>query len=87
VGDHGQLIAPVREERATTQVTARALTITTSLHEALVASLQADARVNQIVTPARYRLPDAWIWGVQTSLEGTRITFQQDRWIYDPHHQ
>jgi hypothetical protein len=87
VGDHGQLIAPVREEHATTQVTARALTIATSLQEALVACLQADARVSQIVAPARYRLPDAWIWGVQTSLEGTGIAFQQDRWIYDPHHQ
>src|SRR4051812_28813125 len=40
VGDHGQLIAPVREERATTQVTARALAVATSLQEALVASLQ-----------------------------------------------
>jgi hypothetical protein len=87
VGDHGQLIVPVREERATTQVTARALTLATSLQGALVASLQADARVNQVVTPARYRLPDAWIWGVQTSLEGTAIAFQQDRWVYDPNHQ
>ncbi|GHO96542.1 hypothetical protein KSF_065900 [Reticulibacter mediterranei] len=86
VGDHGQLIAPVREERATTQVTARALAVATSLQEALVASLQADARVSQILTPARYRLPDAWIWGVQTSLEGTGIFFQQDRWVHDSHH-
>jgi hypothetical protein len=86
VGDHGQLIAPVREERATSQVTARALAVATSLQEALVANLQVDARVSQILAPARYRLPDAWIWGVQTSLEGTCIAFQQDRWVYDPHH-
>lgn len=80
IGDTGRIIAPYREERPHPLVTTRANHLTTSLQRSLLATLKADPRVSQVLVPARYRLPDAWVWNVRTSLEGTSITLQEDRW-------
>ncbi len=79
-GNQGRIIFPYHEKLPNQKVTERATELTDSLQASLITALEADARVSQVLVPARYRLPDEWVWSVKTGLEGTPITFQQGRW-------
>ena len=49
--------------------------LATELQDCLVAALTADARVLLVRPCMRYRLPDPFVWGLRSSLDGTGIRF------------
>jgi hypothetical protein len=79
-GNNGHLVYPAKEERAHPQVMRFASQLATELQDCLVATLHTDARVLLVRTCTRYRLPDTFVWGLRSSLDGTGISFQDWRW-------
>jgi hypothetical protein len=79
-GKHGYLTYPAKEERAHPQVMRFASQLAAELQDCLVAVLTADARVLLVRPCMRYRLPDPFVWGLRSSLDGTGIRFQDWRW-------
>jgi hypothetical protein len=77
---HGRLTYPILEACSDQEVKARCQQLVTDLQTCLTATLEADPRVLSVYAPARYRLPDAWVWSVCTTFDGTSITFQHGRW-------
>ncbi len=80
VGGRGRLIFPCKDEADDPQIAQRAYQLVIELERHIFAFLKADARVSALRAPARYRLPDAWVWGVSSSLNGTDIVFQNGCW-------
>lgn len=79
-GTTGHLIFPAKEERPHPQVPRFASQLATELCECLSTMLTADPRVLIVRTGMRYRLPDTFVWGVRSSLEGTGMHFQDWHW-------
>ena len=42
--------------------------------------LHDDPCVEALHAPARYRLPDEWVWSVKSSLSGSGIAFNEGHW-------
>jgi hypothetical protein len=83
-GKNGHLIYPAKEERTHPQVMRFASQLATELQDCLVAILTADPRVLLVRSCMRYRLPDPFVWGLQSSLDGTGIHFQDWHWQASP---
>jgi hypothetical protein len=83
-GKHGHLTYPAKEERTHPQVMRFASQLAAELQDCLVAVLTADARVLLVRPCIRYRLPDPFVWGLQSSLDGTGIIFQDWHWQASP---
>jgi hypothetical protein len=79
-GTTGHLVYPAKEERTHPQVMRFASQLATELQDCLVAVLTADPRVLLVRTNMRYRLPDPFVWGLWSSLDGTGICFQDWHW-------
>lgn len=81
VGEQGQLVFPAKSAQKLPDIFAHARQLTANLQACLIAELEADPRVRTVLTPARYRLPDSWIWGNVSTLEGSSIQFREGRWL------
>lgn len=77
-GTAGSFSAPYHQEHHPDAL-ATARRFTAELSACLLARLQQDPRVSEILTPARYRLPDAWIWHCG-SLAEEGIVCQDQHW-------
>lgn len=80
VGGRGRIIYPYRQERVDPQVVAHACQLVMELEQCVLTFLSHDPRVSLIQPSARYRLPAAYVWEVQSSLHGTGITFEDGHW-------
>jgi hypothetical protein len=70
---------PEEQHGCVTSIAASAKTLQTALLECLATVLEQQAVVQRVHVPARYRMPDEWVW-VKSSLEGSGITFQHGHW-------
>lgn len=80
VGEQGQLVFPSKRDQKQPNILAHARHLATELQTCLIAELEADPRVSTVFAPARYRLPDAWIWGRVSTLDGSAIRFHEGHW-------
>ena len=76
----GHLLLPVKELLDDAAVLQRAHTLHEGLQECLKETLRADPRVATLRTPARYRLPDAWVWSAKSTLVGSGIAYYEGHW-------
>lgn len=81
VGEQGQLVFPSKSAQKESDVFTHARQLVAELQACLIAELEADPRVHTVLAPARYRLPDAWIWGRISTLDGSAIRFHEGHWI------
>jgi len=81
-GGHGSLFVPC-EERATdaAYILSRARDLQSELLVCLVACLDKHPSVARVQHPARYRIPDEWVWH-PALLDGSGISFHMGHWTY-----
>ena len=60
-------------------VLARAQILKLELMHLLQQELMEDPRVSEVVTPARYRLPDEWVWAARST--SARLIYQNEHWM------
>lgn len=80
VGNRGRLLMPCKETVDSSNVTQRARRLCDELQRCLTTLLEETPLVSCIHAPARYRLPDEWVWNAHSSLAGSGITFLDGHW-------
>jgi len=82
LGGHGTLFVPC-EERAkdAASILSRARALQGELLACLMTCLDEHPNVARARHPARYRIPDEWVWH-PASLDGSGISFHMDHWTY-----
>lgn len=83
IGGKGSLLAPC-EERAkpATYLWQRVHDVQAELLHCLVLALQEHPSVACVYHPARYCIPDEWMWSHYASLDGSGIRFQMNHWTW-----
>jgi hypothetical protein len=80
LGGYGCLLFPCREKQVThDHLTERAHELQDGLLWCLTRLLESHSLITAVLSPARYRLPDAWVW-CKSSLADSPITFTMDHW-------
>ncbi len=83
LGDTGSLLVPCKEQAQSVQAAQqRAHALRTELLHCLVQALQEHPSVACVQHPARYCIPDEWVWGHYASLAGSGIRFQMGHWTW-----
>ncbi|GHO59188.1 hypothetical protein [Ktedonobacter robiniae] len=80
VGGRGQMVFPFRQEHSDPQVLTRARTLLDELQTCVTDVVSQTSQVSTIHTPARFRLPDEYVWGVASQVQESGIAFQQGHW-------
>ena len=80
IGGRGHLLIPVKEMLDDPNVVQRAHLLQEGLQACLVQTLQDNFRVGTLRVPARYRLPDEWVWSAKSTLAGSGIAFYNNQW-------
>ena len=82
--DAGRLLYPYEQEQEDPAIGTRTRLLAYELLQHLQATLQDDARVQAVRAPARFCLPQSWVWGGYGRLAGTGIAFENGHWRLFP---
>jgi hypothetical protein len=79
LGQSASLFFPQEQHGCASSLAAVAHAVQVELLACLVDVLEQQAVVQRVHVPARYRMPDEWVW-VTSELQGSGITFQHGHW-------
>jgi hypothetical protein len=83
VGGRGSLLWPCEERAKPAEfLWQRVTTLQAELLHCLTRALEAQPAVACVESPARYRIPDEWLWSHPASLDGSGIHFDEGHWTW-----